>query len=215
MAVDPRSWIYGILDNIPGIIAAPARRIADRIFSIFDDAVEFAVWLKSGFAHLWQRGSWALFYIRSFAAEAVTTAQWLITIRIPAIIANAASTLRQWAVTTINTAVNAVKATLSTLDKWAKSAIAAATNKLNEARDWLLSKINAITSRLSATVDKWYDRLTNPVKFAEWIVGALIGALWRYVYANREKIVRWFLRSSPSFTEWLARELDTLLRKIL
>lgn len=215
MAVDPRSWIYGILDNIPGIIAAPARRIADRIFSIFDDGIEFAVWLKSGFSYLWERGTWAVFYIRSFAAEAVTTAQWIITVRVPALISAAVTGIRTWTTNTITTVANAIKATVSTLDKWAKAAVASVTNALTSVRDWLLGKINSIADRIHRTVDLWYDRLTDPKKFAEWLIAALMGAIWRYVYANRDRIVSWFLKSSPSFTEWLARELDTILRRIL
>jgi phage-related protein len=212
---DPRSFIYGLIGALPSILSGAARSIADRIFSVFDDAIEFAKYIRSGWEDLFTKGSWAFYYIRNFAQEATTTVTWFIKQRIPALIAYAKDEIRTWTNTIITFAINGVKATLSTLDKWAKAAIATVTNALNTARSWLDARINAITSRLSQTVDKWYDRLTNPAKMAEWLFGALVAPFWRYIYNNRDKIVSWFLKSSPSFTEWLARELDAILRRIL
>lgn len=215
MATNPRTWIYGLINALPGFLSGPARAIADRIFGIFDDGIEFAKWLKSGFDYLRVKGSWALFYIRNFAVETLTTVRWLVTIRIPGLINTAASQVRTWATSVINSAINGVKSLISTLRKWAEKAINAANAAIVKARDWLLAKINAITSRLSATVDKWYDRLTNPAKMAEWLIAALMGPLFRYLNANRDRIARWFVNKSPAFTEWLARELDAILRRIL
>lgn len=213
--MDPRKYIYGIISILPGILQGAARSIADRIFSIFDDGVEFAVWLKSGFQELWLRASWGFYYVRAFAAEAVSTVTWAITIRVPQLISTAATNVRTWATGVINSAITNVKAIISTLDKWAKNAVSSVTNALNSVRDWLLGKINALTARITNTVDKWYDRLSSPTKFAEWLVGAMVGALFRYIYSQRDRIATWFLRSSPSFTEWLARELEIILRKII
>lgn len=212
---DPRSFIYGLIGALPSILAGAARSIADRVWSVFDDAVSFAKYIRSAWEDLYAKGSWAFYYIRSFAAEVVTTTKWFITQRIPQLIAYAKDEIRTWTNIIVTFAVNAVKATVSTLDKWVKAAISSVTNALNSARTWLDGRINAITSRLAQTIDKWYDRLTNPSKMAEWLIGALISPLWRYIYAHRDKIVKWFLRSSPSFTEWLARELDAILRRII
>lgn len=215
MAINPRAWIYGLIDALPGILSGPARAIADRIFSIFDDGIEFARWLKSGFDYLRVKGSWALFYIRNFAIETLTTIQWLVITRIPQLISIAASQLRTWATSVINGAINGVKSLVSTLRKWTEKAINAVNAAITKARDWLLGKINAITSRLSVTVDKWYDRMTNPTKMAEWLIAALMGPLFRYLNANKDKIAGWFINKSPAFTAWLARELDAILRRIL
>lgn len=215
MATDPRSWIYGFLDRVPGIIAAPARWIADRIFGIFDDGVEFARWVKSGVDHLSAWGIALLATLRVTLREMADTIGWLVTIRIPQLLANTAASVRAWATSVISTAINGVKGIISTLDKWAKKAISTVTNALTQVRDWLLGKINAITDRLRKTIDLWYDRMTNPAKMAEWLIGALVGPFWRYVYANRDKIARWFVNKSPAFTEWLARELDSILKRIL
>lgn len=211
----PRDYVYGLISILPGVLQGAARGIADRIWSVFDDAVEFAKYIRSGWEDLFTKGSWAFYYIRSFAAEAVTTIKWLKDVRIPQLIAYAEDGIHSWVNTVVTLIANGIKATVSTLDKWAKSAVSALTNTVTSVRNWLDARINAITSKLTATVDLWYDRLTHPDKMAEWLIGALISPLWRYVYANRDKIAQWFLRSSPSFTEWLARELDAILRRIL
>lgn len=215
MATNPRTWIYQLIDLVPGFLSRPARWIADRIFSVLDDGVEFAKWLKSGFDYLRSKGVWFADHLRLYALETLYTVQWLTGIRIPALIANAVSTLHRWVTSAINAATKVINAALHTLDKWAKAAVSGLTNALNSVRDWFTKQINALLAKIHATIDKWYDRLTNPGKMAEWLIGALMGPLWRYVYANRDKITRWFLRSSPGFVEWLARELDKILGRIL
>lgn len=215
MATDPRSWIYGFLDKVPSIISAPARWIADRIFGIFDDGVEFARWLKSGFDHLAAKGIAFLTVFYSLSAEIVVTVRWYIQIRVPQLFVNAISTVKQWATAAITLAINGAKALISTLDKWAKNAVASVTNALNSLRNWITAQINTVIDKIRKTIDVWYPRLTDPVKMAEWLVGALIGPFWRYAYNNRDKIARWFLNKSPAFTEWLARELEAILRRIL
>ena len=215
MAVNPRTYIYNLIDLVPGFLSSPARWIADRIFGVLDDSVEFAKWLKSGFDYLRQKGDWFATRVKTYASETLTTLTWLIKTRIPQLIASASATLRTWATNAINAAVNTVKALVSTLDKWSKAAIASVTNALNAVRDWLLAKINALTDKLHKTVDTWYERLTDPRKFAAWIAGAILLAILNYAYANRDKFARWLLQSSPAFTAWLGRELETVLRKIL
>lgn len=215
MATNPRTWIYDLIDKVPGFLSSPARWIADRIFGIFDDGIEFARWIKSGVEYLRAKGIWFADKVWMYAIDTYTTLRWLVDTRIPALLSAASITLRKWATSVINAAINAVKATLSTLDRWAKAAVSAVTNSLIAVRDWLLGKINALIDKLKHTVDVWYDRLTDPRKFAAWVIGAIVLALFNYAYANRDKIAAWFLRSSPAFTAWLARELETVLRRIL
>lgn len=215
MATNPRTWIYGLIDAVPGVLAAPARYIADRVFSVFDDGVEFAVWLKSGFAHLRTYGEAFALRVRETFGEAYATFKWLVDIRIPALIASAESRFRSWATGVINSAVNGVRGTLTALDKWAKAAVSAVTTKLDQARDWLLGKINALDDKLRRTVDTWYERLTDPRKLAAWAIGAILLAALNYLYANRDKLARWLLESSPAFTEWFAKQLDAVLRRLL
>lgn len=215
MATNPRTWIYALIDAVPGFLSSPARWIADRVFGVFDDGVEFAKWIKSGVEHLRDKGIAFSDSIWLFASETYTTLRWLAETRIPALISSASITIRTWATNAINAAVNAVKSSLSALDRWARSAVAALADALTSVRDWLSAKINAVTDRLRRTVDVWYERLTDPKKFASWVIGAVILALLNYAYAHRDEIARWLLRSSPAFTQWLARELETVLRKIL
>jgi hypothetical protein len=215
MATDPRKWIYGFISHVPSIISAPARWIADRIFGILQDGVAFAKWIGSGAKVLFDKGKFAIGQLQSFAVEAATTLQWFIGTQVPKLLANLLSSVKAWATTVINTAINAVKATVSTLRTWAEKAVNSVIALANSIRNWAAGQINAILARLRATIDKWYDRLTNPLKMAEWLIAALIGPLWRYVYANRDRIARWFLRTSPAFTMWMARELENVIKRML
>jgi len=215
MATNPRTWIYKLIDLVPGFLSTPARWIADRIMGVLDDGVEFARWLKSGFDYLRAKGDAFAARVRLLANEAYTTLKWLIDIRIPALINNAIAVLRRWVTATINTVSSTLRALISTLDRWARNAVATLIDKLNAVRDWLIAKINGVIEKLRRTVDVWYERLTDPKKFAAWLAGAMLLALLNYAYANRDKIANWLLRSSPAFTAWLARELESVLRRLL
>lgn len=215
MATNPRTWIYDLLDIVPGFLSTPARWIADRIFGVLDDGVEFAVWLKSGVDYLRSKGSYFADKVWMFSIDTYTTLRWLLDTRIPALIGSASDTLRKWATSTIATVEKAIRATVSTLDKWAKSAVATLIDSLTSVRDYLLGKVNGILDTLRKTVSVWYERLTDPRKFAAWVVGALVSALLGYLYSNRDKIAAWFLRTSPAFTAWLARELEAVLARLL
>ena len=119
MATNPRDWIYNLIDIVPGFLSHPARWIADRVFGVFDDGIEFAKWLKSGFDYLRARGVWFVTGIRTLASEAYNTVRWIIEVRVPALISNAFSNLRSFVVDVVNMTASALRGLISTLDKWA------------------------------------------------------------------------------------------------
>lgn len=215
MATDPRKWIYGFLDALPGFLTKPLRWVADRIFGVLDDGVTFAKWIKGGVSYWQTRAMTWLLTLVTLAGEVVSTARWIVTILIPQRVAAAINAVKAWVSPLVQRALNTAKALVNDLAKWAASAINAVKSLAGQVRDFLLGKINAILDRLHRTIDVWADRLTHPDKMAAWLVGALMGPLWRYVYANRSRIMSWFLRSSPAAVQWLARELDAILGRLL
>ena len=215
MATNPRDWIYRLIDIVPGFLSAPARWIADRVFGVFDDGVEFSKWLKSGFDYLRAKGSAFTDMLKTLGLETYTTLRWIIQTRVPQLIGSALDTARKWTTDLVNITSAALRGLISTLDKWTKTAVSTIANTLNAVRDALVAKINGLTDKLRRTVDTWYERLTDPRKFAAWVIGAIVLALLNYAYANRDQIATWFLRSSPAFTQWLARELENVLKRLL
>lgn len=215
MAVNPRQWIYGFLDGLPSLLAKPLRFVADRIFSILDDGVTFARWIKSGVAYWYDRAISFAASLVVFGAELVTTAIWIVTTLIPQRVAAAIDALKRWATPLINGALNTAKSLIATLRRWAETAINVVASALAKARDFLVGKINEIIDKLKKTVDVWFDRLTHPEKMAAWLAAALVKPLWNYVYGQRAKYAQAFLRLAIALTLRAAREIDALIARFL
>lgn len=213
--MDPRQWIYGFLDHLPGLLANPLRRVADRIFSILDDGVTFARWIKSGIAYWY---SFALSFastLVTLGAETVATATWVVKTFIPQRIAAAIDAVKRWASPLITAALNTAKSLITDLKNFAIAQINKAIGLANAIREWATGQLNSIRDKLTKTVDVWFDRLTHPEKMVAWILAPLITALLAYFYGKRDLIARWFLQSSPAFTTWLASVIEKVLVKIL
>lgn len=213
--MDPKRWIYGFLDGLPGLLRTPLKWVADRIFGILDDGVTFAKWIKSGVAYWSARALGFIATLLVLTVEIGTTAVWVVKTFIPQRISAAISAVKSWASPLIASALNTARGLVSALSNWAVSQINAVTSFITQVRDWLLGKLNALIDKVHHTVDEWYDRLTHPDKFAQWLVGALIGPLWRYVYGKRNAIMSWVFSQSAAATLWLARELENILARLL
>jgi hypothetical protein len=209
-----RDWIYSFIKYVPSPFGGPARWIADRVYGIFDDGVKFARWIGKGAATMAARGVVYLALALSFAYETATTLQWLALTEIPRRITGAINTVKQWVAPLVDGIRNTLQHAISALTDWAQKRIAEIINAANSLKAWSLGKINWIQDYLNNTVGKWYERLTSPTKFAEWILGALINALLRYLYVNRDKLARWFVDSSPAFTTWLTRQLSSIIGRM-
>lgn len=215
MAVDPKAWIYDFISHVPSIISAPAKWIADRVFGAFSDGVAFARWLKSGFYSLYVKGIYYAQRVTATVAEAYQTAVWIITVEIPRRVQAALTTAVQYAARIVADAKSYLGGLITNLRNWATTEISKVRKAASDLLSWATSQVNALRDKLTKTVDVWYDRMTHPDKMAAWLIGALMGPLWAYIYAHRDKIAGWLLRSSPAFTAWLARTLDDILGRIL
>ena len=213
--MDPRQWIYGFIDHLPGFLKNPLHSVADRVFSILDDGVTFAKWIKSGVAYWYTYALALASTLVTLGAEVVTTATWLVKTFIPQRIAAAIDAVKKWVSPIITAALNTAKSLINDLRTFAVAQINKAINLVNTLRDWALGQLNALKDKITKTVDVWFDRLTHPEKMVAWILAPLITALLAYIYGKREQIAQWLLRSSPAFTTWLASTIEKVLVKIL
>lgn len=215
MAIDPRKWIYDFTDKVPAIIRDPARWIADRIFGGISDGVAFAVWLKSAFQALYTKGVYYVNRVENWAREQILTITWLIDVEIPRRVADVLTKATAYAARVVNKVRADLTALISSVRSWAATQINNATAFARDLRDWATSRINALNDKMHKTVDVWYDRLTHPDVMAEWLIGALVSRIGKYVYDRREKIAKWLFNDSGAAFESLARIVDNVLRKLL
>jgi hypothetical protein len=210
-----RAWIYAFIAGVPAIFSKPARLIADRIFGILDDGIKFARWIGKGAAILATQGAAFLGMVTGFAVEVGLTLQWLYLVEIPRRVLSVTQAIQRWVTPLINTMRDALQSAINDLRGWVTRRLNELIAAANSLKNWALGEINWVRDYLRNTVGKWYERLTDPVKFAEWIIGAIISALLRYMFSNRDKIARWFLDTSPAFTLWLTKQLEALIGRML
>lgn len=185
------------------------------MYGILDDGIKFARWIGKSATTMAAKALVFLAMVLSFAMETATTLQWLYLTEIPRRILTLLDTVKQWATPLIISVRDALRSALNSAVDWTRRQINGLIDTARSLRDWASGHINEIRNYLDNTVKKWYDRLTDPAKFAEWIVGAIANALLRYAYTNRDKIARYLLESSPAATSWLARQIEAIIGRLL
>jgi hypothetical protein len=153
--------------------------------------------------------------IRDFMHETYITLRWLLLTRIPALIRAARDAVVRWASSAIHTVDQAIRRVIATLDKWAKQAVASVTNALRQFRDWALGRINALIADAARLIRRVFGDWSTPAKLATWLIGAIWTAGLRLLYGQRDRIATWFLRTSTSFTLWLARSLESVIGRLM
>jgi hypothetical protein len=153
--------------------------------------------------------------IISIGAEALATLQWILVTEIPRRVKAAFDSAVRWTAAEITKAKNVLTAAINTLRTWIQHTIAVLDKFAHDVLNWAHDQVSRIQDYLNKTVKVWYDRLTDPRKFAVWVIAAITTAFLSYLYAQRDRISAWLLRSSPAFTVWLAKALEDVLRRLL
>lgn len=180
------SWINRALDN--------ARRALTRV------AVA-AAQLWRGIARLGQQ-VWSRF-------------TWLIWTYIPRTLNSLARNLRRWALDRIRDARNLARGLVGALQRWAQSAINGARWLLSQLTNWARLAVNQLRARIGALLRALGHVLGGPARLAEWLIGAMVRALWRYVRRNDVRIFRWVRDRSLGFTLWAAGRVENLIARLL
>lgn len=209
------AWIKSLLDLAPSSVRTLAAGIRDRILALYSWVNKVLTGAFSG----WGKLATALLNARNWVVwglgEAYGTLRWLILIKIPGFVSVKATELRTWATGVVNAAKTELKGLLTTLDKWVKAAIAAATSALNDLRTWATKRVNEITATLATVVSLVNALLTSPTRMAQWLVGAITKEIWLYAERNADRIFRWAQQKSIAFAVDKAKQIENLLGRLL
>lgn len=205
-------WLF---DRTPGFMRPAVGWLLDGLRRIISLITSFWNWLGVSV------GRWAATVIAlttwaaNFARMVHTGLLWLRNVTIP----RAISVLRNALLSTIHAIDHILRslisAGLSTLQRVLQAAINATRVVADAASSFARHWIGQIRATLDALIRAAQHILGGPERLAEWLAGAMIDVLLRHLFAQRERIMSWLLRNSASFTLWLARELETLLLRVL
>lgn len=210
-----RAWIYALIDILPWPINKGARWIADRIWGIFADGIRFAKWIQGGMVHWTVRASNFVRGLRQVLGETYTTLKWIIITRIPAVAAKVFNDATKWALGRIDWVWLNLKDVIAGVERFLKNAINTLRDWAVKAVDWLTGHVNALISNVKKLLDRVFGLLGTPARMAEWLVAAMWSAFLKYLNQQRDRIAAWFLNSSGAFTMWLARQLESVLARLL
>lgn len=205
-------WLY---NNTPSFLRPAVNWLIHGLRGIILVIVGAWNWLGVSVSR-WHTGvvAWA-----THASEFTRTAYTAFLFFKNVIIPHAISVARNAILNTVNalntTLRSVISAGLSTLQHWAQAAINAVSAVTNAVSSFATYWIDRIRSTVDALIDMLQPILHGPARLAEWIIGPLISAAGRYALGQGERIARWLLSSSPTFSMWLAREIELILSRVL
>lgn len=210
---DVRSYVYRILDIFPSYLSAPARWVADRIFSIWNEIAEFLIRTVAPFHWIVERAYRYVNAFWRFVNECATTVRWLVTLFVP-----------RWAKWALNLAIDTLRAEANKAKVALQNLITDARNfaqrGLDRVEAWARGQLASLLKNLNDTIallrtvrDTVVKYLTHPEALVDWIFSALWRRFWRFANDNAEAIARQYWgRRDKILVQAMQRVEDFLMR---
>lgn len=175
-----RAYIYALINLLPSILKSAATALCDRIFAVWDDT--FAVF--SVVANKWLPLNWGINSLANSIKRAIGQAynycRWLVTVKIPHAIASAVSDALDYVLSMIDWVNRQVASLIQDVRDWFNGLISDLSQWAHDAYDWTVDRLREIINTLNQVAYRVWQLLTDPEKFAEWAIGAIWSAFWRY-----------------------------------
>jgi hypothetical protein len=189
-------------------IADYGMRIAKRILGFFH-------FIGVPFERVYTAAHNLRYALSGFMGQAYYAIRWVKDVWIPRMVNTARAQIIAWANTAIAVARNAVLAAVSTVERWARNAVAVVTAFVNTVQRWAQAELNRIWGAIPAPIRNAWLMLLHPDRLATWAVGAMWKAFLRLAEGNAERIGLWLLRSSPAMSLSIARIVERVIARIL
>lgn len=187
--MDIRSYVNGIIDIFPGPLKTPARWVADRVFGVWNDVSEVFRVQVSPWRYLADAVAYALNKAVAAAERGALAIRWLATVYVPRGLNALQSIIVDWASKAIDGLTDWATKTFNSIIDWAWQHLLSISDYLTKLRDWLLARFDDIWKPLNIVIDRVGMLLFDPKKFAQWAIGAVWEAFWRYAMDHLDGIV--------------------------
>lgn len=184
------SWVYSLISRVLKAVKAAQGRL-------FNAVANFRNWLV-----------WAI-------GEGFLTLRWLILIRIPQAVANGRQVVIRWALGQIQSASNALRGLIQTLDRWARQQITGLLGGVAALKRWTTDRLNEVIGTLRRVRDVVFTLLTSPRRLATWLVGAMVDELWKYANGHADRIALWLRARSVRYTMSAANQIESIIARLL
>jgi len=205
------NWLLRYVPQpVQGWILALARAI-QAIINLILGAMFGAA---NAFMHQLQFVKGFLYWLGRHAEAVLNWARWLVLVKIPSIVDSLVSAMWTLSQQFLDHAVAFTRDLFNQVTRWAQSLFDWIWGQVQAFAAWVHDTVNQIIAVLSWVRDKVYELLTDPAKLAEWLAGAMLTALGRYVVANAGRLARWaWPRLLPAVVQ-SARTAESILTQI-
>lgn len=213
--MDIRGLVYRVVDYFPGPLKTPARYVADAVFGVWDDVsmvfrVSIPYWRDVA------NGAYNIMtYIYDYAYHAAVTARWIVSLYVPRIVGTTGQTIIDWAFGLISQVRDYAARAIQMVIDWAWQHLLSIVDYLSQLRTWLIDRFNEVWQPLRFAFDRVSLLLTDPGKFAEWAIGAIWSAFWRYALDHLEEIVTLIWSRRATILTRTVDQTETILDRLL
>jgi hypothetical protein len=191
------NWLVDGLRKITGHIAALWNTLGNAVGAMFNAVAVFRAFVV-GFAVAVANGIW-----------------WVKNVYIPARL----HALQASIITVLNQALalvhNTLLAIIRGVERWVSDRLRELGEFVGGIYAWALDQFAKLGSTLGALINALRHVMSGPAALAEWLVGEMWRAFLRQLSANRDRIFQWMFTQSVSFTNWLARQIEDMIVRLL
>lgn len=213
--MDIRSFVYQVVDIFPGPLKTPARWVADRVIGVWDDLSHvFLVTIPH-----WRRISDNITYFMMHAVDAVERAakglRWLVTVRIPQAITSAGQAIVNWA----SQLINDVRQEIIDVRDWlldkARTFANTVLDYAQRVYQWAADRLTDMWSTLTTVAQLVGALLTDPRKFALWVIGALWEVFWKYTDQHIDAVIEFVWQRRSIVVGRLLTRAESIIERLL
>jgi hypothetical protein len=154
-------------------------------------------------------------HIINFAVTVVYGLLWIRFVWVPAKVNEATSWFTRWVGDVIARVRNEIVEAVQAVSHWVQWAIGEVRVLISNVIDWARDQLARIDAFISMLVRALMHVLSGPEVLAEWLAAAMLKALGRYVFSQRDRFFNWMLRGSISFTGWIAGVVEDMIVRML
>lgn len=153
--------------------------------------------------------------VSRFAYRTYLFTTWIVRVRIPGAISIAVQSAVAYLTGIVAAVESAIMAVVAALKYWTQQAIDVIVEFVHTVKAYAEYWVGRIREFVNNLVSALSHVLSGPQALAEWLLAAMLKALLRYIYVQRDRIFTWLLRESRVFTLWLAKEVEEMIVRIL
>lgn len=208
-------WIRDLINSMASGLTALVNAVAERISWVYNVFIALLIKVRTAFDRTVGKIQSGIVALSSLASEAYTTLRWLINIRIPQVVNGAVSTVTNWIVAQLNSAISFLRGLIDGVRTWVQQQIQRIDHFIDDIIRWISTRINEVVSILTWVYGTVVNLLTDPRRMATWVIDSIIGEFWRWLDRNADRVFLLIQQRSIHYTMRAADRIENLISRLL